>query len=79
VIRTQIEGFAAGAGNIAQRQQYFRSGQVFAGAPMYARTRGMLGDKSLHDGRLAGAGLGGDRNNPPPAFAGQCEGPPQPS
>jgi hypothetical protein len=63
----KIEGLAAGAGDVAQRQQHFGRGQIFAGAPIDPRAVGTVGDESLDQRCFTGPGLG--RNGDDPASA----------
>lgn len=69
MVRTEVEGFAAGAGDVPQRQQNFGGRQVFARAPIDSRSLRMTRDESFSQDGLAGARLGRDGNNPPPTFA----------
>ncbi len=74
MIGLEIEDFAAGARDVAQRQQHLGGRQVFAGAPIHPRALGMAGNKALRQRRFAGACLGGESDDPPPAFASVGEG-----
>ena len=69
MIGARIEGFAARAGDVTQRQQHFGRGEVFAGAPIDPRAIGMSGGEALQQRRLAGAGFSANGDNPPAAGA----------
>ena len=69
MIGLKIKCLAAGAGDVAQRQQHFGRGQVLAGAPIQPRAVGTAGDKLLNQRRLTSPGLSGDGYDPSSARA----------
>jgi hypothetical protein len=69
VIRAGIERVAAGARNVAQWQQRFGRGEIFACTPVYARQRAARSDKPINQGGLSAAGFSGDGDYPPAAIA----------
>jgi hypothetical protein len=69
VIRAQIKRLAAGARNVAKRQQHLRRGEMFAGAPIQTRAFAKALDKAFRECRLAGTGLGRNGNDPAATIA----------
>ena len=63
VIRAGIKRLAMRARDVAQRQQHLGSREVFAGAPIHARTLCEILHKAFRQCRLAGTRLGRKGDN----------------
>jgi hypothetical protein len=73
MIGAEVEGFAAGARDVAQWQQNFRRGKILAGSPEQPRAAAEGCDETFSERGLSGTGFRGDGHDPPAACAGGFE------
>ena len=66
VIAAERQCATGGSGNVPQRQQYFGSCEILAGAPIRPRTSRVIGNKSPRQRRLAGPGFSCECNDSSP-------------